>query len=139
MLGSLPHAARRPASWLIFDVRQKMKRLFIFSLICAPLLAGTPTPQGMKSVVEHSAADGIAICKRTLLGKNHAAVRSFLGPSDLNHGEEEYTYHPVRKDGSMWILLIEFDGEKAVDFLGEELLPPPKKKEPNQAPEPSRL
>ena len=106
-----------------------MKRLAILFLLCGPLLAAAPMPDGMKSLIERSAAEGIAICKRTLLGKSHGAVRSFLGPSDLNHGEEEYTYHPVRKDGSMWILLVEFDGDKVVDVLGEELQPPPKKKE----------
>jgi hypothetical protein len=92
-------------------------------------------PEGLRSLVERSAADGIAICKRTLRGKSHAAVRSFLGVSDLNHGEEEYTYHPVRKDGSMWILLVEFDSDQVVDVLGYELQPPQKKRKPIQPPQ----
>jgi len=78
----------------------------------------------MKSLVERGAADGVMVCRRTLLGKNHQAVRDFLGQSDLDHGAEEYTYHPVRKDGSMWILLVEFDGNRVSDVLGQEILSP---------------
>ena len=83
-----------------------------------------PQPSGMKSLVERPALDGIAICKEKLMGKDHRSVRAFLGVSDLNHGPDEYIYHPKRKDGSMWLLSVGFAGEKAVEFGAYELLPP---------------
>jgi hypothetical protein len=86
-----------------------------------------PAPESMKSLVEHTAAEGVSICKRALMGKSHDAVRAFLGTSDLDHGEEEYVYHPVRKDGSMWILLVEFADDRVADVFGEELMEAPKK------------
>ncbi len=89
----------------------------------------------MKSLVKRSAADGISVCKRTLMGENQAAVRKFLGVSDLNHGEEEFTYHPLRKDGSMWILLISFVDDQVSDINGYELSP--RQKKPNHTTEPT--
>lgn len=86
-----------------------------------------PQPSGMKSLVELTAADGVAICKEKLMGKNHMTVRAFLGVSDLDHGKDEYIYHPERKGGSMWLLVVEFDGEHVVEVQGEEILSPQKK------------
>ncbi|PTX95716.1 hypothetical protein [Opitutus sp. ER46] len=86
-----------------------------------------PMPESMKSIVEHSATDGVSICKRALIGKSHDAVRAFLGVSDLDHGEDEYTYHPVRKDGSMWILIVEFADDRVAEIYGEELIAAPTK------------
>jgi hypothetical protein len=83
-----------------------------------------PMPAQMKSLVELPAADALKICQRDLLGKNRAVVRAYLGMSDLNHGDEEFIYHPIRADGSMWILIVEFDSEAAVEIFAQELASP---------------
>jgi hypothetical protein len=83
-----------------------------------------PTPAGMKSITECSAADAEKICRQQLLGKNHHVVRKFLGTSQRDHGEEEYIYYPTRADGSFWILVVEFAGRGcAVDIYAKELWP----------------
>jgi hypothetical protein len=76
----------------------------------------------MKALVELPAKDALSVCRHDLLGKDHAAVSAYLGTSDLNHGDGEYVYHPVRADGSMWILLVEFDDTGvAFDIYADEL------------------
>jgi hypothetical protein len=63
------HAARRPWSWLIFDVRQKMKLSAVLSLVwlsCAPLQAWVvilDTPS-FRIEIEHACEEGCVSCDR---------------------------------------------------------------------------
>jgi hypothetical protein len=101
-----------------------------------------PAPKSMNALVELPSREALAICRLALVGKTHAAVRAFLGDSDLNHGDDEYTYHPERRDGSMWILIVEFQGDNVDEIFAEELSPPdtpPHQSAPAQHPRPNSL
>lgn len=80
-----------------------------------------PMPDTMKALVEQTCDEAVSICHQKLIGKNQAAVRAYLGTSDRNHGEDEYSYHLVRHNGSIWLLQVEFGGGLAVEVFGQEI------------------